>query len=223
MPLKGRQERLCTWPKSNGDETAVPGMAGRSAGSKLWLGPGAYFDEAMNGFEYQVAAHMIWEGMLEKGLATARAVHDRYNASLRNPYNEIECSDHYSRSMASYGVLLAVCGFDYHGPKGYLKFDPKLTPDNFKAPFTVAEGWGNMTQKRFSDWQENLLELNYGSLRLNKFSVRLPDGAKPESTILKLNNVGVNADGNFDSDGNYSLVFEELLNAGDILQLQIKF
>ncbi len=75
---------------------------------------------AMNGFEYQVASHMIYEGLLEKGLATAKVIHDRYNALKRNPFNEIECSDHYSRSMASYGVYLASSGFEYHGPKGSL-------------------------------------------------------------------------------------------------------
>ena len=37
-----------------------------------------YFNECMSGFEYQVAAHMIWEGgdLLEKGLAIARMIHD---------------------------------------------------------------------------------------------------------------------------------------------------
>jgi hypothetical protein len=162
---------MCTWPKSRGDETAVPGMADRSADSEVWLGPGAYFDEAMNGFEYQVAAHMIWEGSLEKGLAMAKVVHDRYNPLRRNPYNEIECSDHYSRSMASYGVLLALCGFDYHGPRGYLAFDPRITPEDFRTSFTVAEGWGSFSQKRNPNTQENSLSMAYGQLRINTISL----------------------------------------------------
>ena len=114
---------MCTWPKSDGDKVAVPGMDTRDTNSNVWLGPGAYFDEAMNGFEYQVATHMIWEGMLEKGLATARAVHDRYHPLMRNPYNEIECSDHYSRSMASYGVFLAVCRSVESPPEVIRKFN----------------------------------------------------------------------------------------------------
>jgi len=214
---------MCTWPKSDGDETAVPGMADRSADSEVWLGPGAYFDEAMNGFEYQVAAHMICEGLLEKGLATARVVHDRYNPLIRNPYNEIECSDHYSRSMASYGVFLALCGFDYHGPKGYLTFDPKLTPEDFKAPFTVAEGWGSFCQKRTKNSQENQLVMEYGRLRLTQFSVRLADHAGPVSVTLSKNNQQVSATGRYDSTRKYSLHFEEVLRAGDILKLEIEY
>ena len=83
----------------------------------------------MNGFEYQVAGHMIWEGMVQEGLAITRAIHDRYHASRRNPWNEVECGDHYARSMASYGVFLAACGYEYHGPKGVSRFAPRLTPE----------------------------------------------------------------------------------------------
>ena len=32
---------------------------------------------------------------LLEGLAITRAIHDRYHPSRRNPFNEIECSDHY--------------------------------------------------------------------------------------------------------------------------------
>ena len=50
--------------------------------------------------------------------------------------------------MASYGVFLALCGFEYHGPKGHLGFAPRLAPDDFRAAFTAAEGWGTISQKR---------------------------------------------------------------------------
>jgi len=132
----------------------------------------------MNGFEYQAAGHMIWEGMLTEGLAVTRAVHDRYHASRRNPFNEIECGDHYVRSMASYGVFLAVCGYEYHGPRGHLAFAPRLTPEKFKAPFTVAVGWGTYEQVQAAQQQGHRLELKHGELRLKTVSVELAAGAK---------------------------------------------
>lgn len=167
---------MCTWPKG-GAENAVPGMANWPDESETWLGPGGYFDECMNGFEYQVASHLIFEGEIEKGLALTKAVHDRYTATKRNPFNEIECSDHYSRSMASYGVFIAICGFNYHGPKGELTIDPKIDAEDFKAPFTVAEGWGTISQQRKDDTILVNVDLKYGKLKLS--SLNLKDAVGP--------------------------------------------
>ena len=77
-----------------------------------------YFNECMSGFEHQAASHMMAEGMVLESLAVTRAIHDRYHASRRNPYNEVECSDHYARAMASYGTFITACGFESHGPTG---------------------------------------------------------------------------------------------------------
>jgi len=66
-----------------------------------------YFNECMTGFEYQAAAHMILEGLVQEGLGVTRAIHDRCSPSCRNPYNEIECGDQYARAMASHGVFLS--------------------------------------------------------------------------------------------------------------------
>jgi hypothetical protein len=139
----------------------------------------------MNGFEYQVAGHMIWEGMVQEGLAVTRAVHDRYHASKRNPWNEVECGDHYARSMASYGVFLAACGFEYHGPKQHIGFAPKLTPENFKCAFTSAEGWGSLSQNRNAKAQTNRIEVKWGGLRLKTLAFELPPGvALKAATVL---------------------------------------
>jgi uncharacterized protein (DUF608 family) len=132
-----------------------------------------YFNECMNGFEYQAAAHMIAEGMVTEGLAIVYALHSRYTNGTRNPYNEVECSDHYSRSMASYGAFLTACGFAYHGPKGYLRFAPKLPGNHFKAAFTSAEGWGSYEHNLDSDGWKAELALAYGSLRINQLELSI--------------------------------------------------
>ena len=144
-----------------------------------------YFNECMNGFEHQVAGHMIWEDMVMEGLAVERAMHDRYHASKRNPWNEVECGDHYARSMASYGVFLAACGYEYYGPKGHLGFAPRLTPGNFKAPFTTAEGWGTFSQRIVADRHQAEVHLKYGKLRLR--SLALAVAGHPERVEVSLN------------------------------------
>lgn len=125
-----------------------------------------YFHECMSGFEHQVAAHMMAEGMIDEALVMTRMIHDRYHAAKRNPFNEIECSDHYARAMASYGTFISACGYEYHGPKGYMKFAPKLTPENFKAPFTAAEGWGSFIQQKKGKNHKAEIQVKYGKLQL---------------------------------------------------------
>jgi hypothetical protein len=94
---------MTTWP--HGDRQLPKVVAGDMA-----VGVG-YLNTCMAGYEHQVAGHMISEGLVLEGLAVERAIHDRYHASRRNPWNEVECGDHYSRGMASYGLLIAASGF----------------------------------------------------------------------------------------------------------------
>jgi uncharacterized protein (DUF608 family) len=143
-----------------------------------------YFHECMSGFEHQVAAHMMAEGMVEEALVLTRMIHDRYHAGKRNPFNEIECSDHYARAMASYGSFITACGFEYHGPKGYMRFAPKMGADNFKAPFTAASGWGSYSQKFDKQHLDAKLTVGYGSVALQEFS--LQQANKVTRPVVKL-------------------------------------
>ncbi len=163
---------MCSWPK--GDSKRVK------------VSYDYYFNECMTGFEYQVAGHMVWEGMTEKGLAVTKAIHDRYHAAKRNPWNEVECGDHYARAMASYGVFLAACGFHYHGPKQIIGFSPKITPENFKAAFTSAEGWGLYTQSRTTGNQTGKIEVKYGKLKVKILKFELADNVNPDSVKVEV-------------------------------------
>ncbi|MBB6128803.1 GH116 family glycosyl hydrolase [Mucilaginibacter lappiensis] len=152
-----------------------------------------YFHECMSGFEHQVAAHLMAEGMVEESLILTRVIHERYHAAKRNPFNEIECSDHYARAMASYGTFITACGFEYHGPKGYIRFAPKWSSADFKAPFTAAEGWGTYVQKQAGSKQTHALELKYGKLELKDIALEKIAGGKVSSVAITLGVVHVPA------------------------------
>jgi uncharacterized protein (DUF608 family) len=163
---------MCTWPR--GDSQRVSQSFD------------FYFNECMNGFEYQAAWHMIAEGMVQEGLAVTRAIHDRYHPARRNPWNEVECGDHYARSMASYGVYLVLCGFEYHGPKKRIGFSPRLSPKNFRCAFTAAEGWGSYAQRTSGRTLTATLEVKWGLLRLKSLSLGLQAGLQPTRAVMNL-------------------------------------
>ncbi|MCW5940862.1 MAG: hypothetical protein KIS66_01435 [Fimbriimonadaceae bacterium] len=148
----------CTWPKSKH-------MGPRST---------RYRDEIWTGIEYQVASHMAHEGMVEECLAICRAIHERYDADKRNPYNEVECGDHYARALASWGVLLGLSGFEFDGPAGHLGFAPRMNEESFRCVFTAAEGWGTLAQTRTAGRQTNETIVRFGKVRLRSFATQVP-------------------------------------------------
>ncbi|MEP2775544.1 MAG: GH116 family glycosyl-hydrolase [Luteolibacter sp.] len=181
-----------------------------------------YLNECMTGFEWQVAAHMIWEGMTEKGLAIGKAIYDRYLPRDRNPYNEIECSDHYSRAMSAYGAFLAMCGYQYDGPEGRLAFGPRLQQEDFRAAFTTAEGWGQFSQKVTAGKQSQAIDLHYGVLSLKEIAFDQAEGTNATSAQVSIDGTSVAAA--FQTvEKRYILHFQDGLNLKAGQKLEIHF
>ena len=160
----------CTWPRG--------GSEALKQGNQHFAG---YLNECQDGYEYGATSLMMWHGLMYRALAHTRTLHDRYHGSKRNPWNEVECGSHYARSMASYGLFTGICGFEYHGPKGYIAFSPRLTPENFRAAFTSAQGWGTFSQTRNKKTQTEKIEVKWGKLRLKSLAFDLPAGARAQS------------------------------------------
>jgi uncharacterized protein (DUF608 family) len=163
---------VCTWPRGGRPASTIP-----------------YVDEVWTGVEYQVAAHLIYEGMTDEGLSVARAVRDRYDGVPRapiprNPWNEIECGGHYARAMASWSVLLALSGWSYDAPNRSLRLTPRVEGDAVQLFFTASEGWGTVRYERDAGRLRRMtLTLTEGSLAL--VDLRLSTGGSAVRAVRR--------------------------------------
>ena len=144
-------------------------------------------DDAWTGLEYEAACDMINESLLEEAMIVIKAIDERYDAKKRNPWNEIEGAEHYSRAMHSWNVLLALSGYTYDGPAGKICFVPRMNPEDFKCFFTSAKGWGSLIQKREQSEQINAIEIKWGQLRVKTLVFELPEGKLAEQANLEIN------------------------------------
>ena len=159
---------LCSWP--NGNRPKLPFV---------------YSDEVWTGIEYQVAAHLIYEGMVSEGLAVTKAVRDRYDGQRRNPWNEVECGNHYARALSSWSLLTALSGYRYSAPDARLAFAPRVNAADFRCFFTTAAGWGTYRQKLSTREATLRIELTQGTLTLNMLGVsaEVPRNGQVAATV----------------------------------------
>ena len=136
--------------------------------------PFVYSDEVWCGIEYQVASHLIYEGMVEEGLAVVKGVRDRHTGERRNPWDEFECGHHYARSMAAYSVLLALADFRYHAQRESLHFAPRISEDDFACFYSVDSAWGMVKQYAAPGMRRVLVEVHAGALTLKSLSLGFP-------------------------------------------------
>jgi len=120
---------LCSWPR----------------GGALSL-PFVYSNEVWTGIEYQVASHLMFEGMVDEGLEIVRVCRDRYDGRVRNPFDEYECGHWYARALASYGLLQGLTGVRYDAVDKTLCIDSRIGND-FRSFLSTASGFGTVGLK----------------------------------------------------------------------------
>ncbi|MFI6346086.1 GH116 family glycosyl-hydrolase [Streptomyces sp. NPDC050560] len=69
--------------------------------------PFPYCNEVWTGLEYTFALTLTAHGRREEAAHLVEDARGRYDGRRRNPFNEVECGDHYVRSMASFGLAHA--------------------------------------------------------------------------------------------------------------------
>lgn len=151
---------LCSWPK----------------GGKLQL-PFVYSDEVWTGIEYQVAAHLMFEGEVEKGLEIVRTCRNRYDGKLRNPFNEYECGAWYARAMASYALLEGLTGIRYDAVDRTLYFNSQIGND-FVSFLSTNTGFANVGMKKGKPF----INIKSGEINIQKCMV---SGKESEIEIKK--------------------------------------
>ena len=124
---------LCSWPYGGRPEQ-----------------PFVYSDEVWTGIEAQVAVHLIYEGKVREGLELVKAVRKRYDGICRSPFDEAECGYHYVRSMASWGLLIALSGCRCDMNRREISFAPAVSEDDFQCFYSNGESWGVYRQ-----WEQN--------------------------------------------------------------------
>jgi len=141
---------LCSWP--NGGRPALPFV---------------YADEVWTGIEYQVAAHLLYEGLTDDGLRLVDATRRRHDGIVRNPWSEAEFGNHYARSLASWALLLGYTGQQSDAARGILRFDP-VSAEPLDVFFSTGTAWGSAELRDGSV----TLRVRGGTLRLAEVWLR---------------------------------------------------
>ncbi len=201
---------VCSWP--NGGKPEIPTY---------------YTDEVWTGIEYEVAALCFYIGEIESGLKIIKAVRDRYDGSHRNPWNEVECGDHYVRPMSSWTLLHALTGISYSSKLNQLSISPKINQRNFQSFFITNSAWGKISQKITQKMLICSITISYGTLELSSMTIDLEDkfkeGKISKSMLIsegKYQDIGVTQM----FKGSISEIsFDETLNLNEGHQLLLEF
>lgn len=104
------------------------------------------------------------------------AIRQRHDGAARNPWNEMECGDHYARAMASYGLLQAYARSAFDQSKGRVTLWPQMNGARFATFFAVDGAWGSV-------------QLGHGELTISL------GGGQLEVRELEVNGHAVSLDG----------------------------
>ncbi|MDP6348810.1 MAG: GH116 family glycosyl hydrolase [Chloroflexota bacterium] len=159
---------LCTWPN----------------GSEVDDSTNYAHETAWTGVEYAVAGQLIYEGHVNEALEIVSAVRSRQNGRIRNPWNEVECGDHYARTLASWNLLDALSGYLYDAGAAALAATPRVSADLYRAFFIGNRGWGSYWQETARGAHTAGLGIAHGEVQIAQLNLALSDGFAPETVAV---------------------------------------
>ncbi len=142
--------------------------------------PFHFFCEVWTGFEYMLAASLIYEQMIDPALEIVRSTRERHDGEKRNPWDEPECGHHYARAMAAWSLILALSGFHYSAVDKSMCFAPKVNTDDFRCFWSVPTAWGSYAHHSSENGLNAWLSVEYGEIALNRLELQAAPNVEPE-------------------------------------------
>ena len=142
--------------------------------------PFPYFGEVWTGLEYQLAAHLVFEGLANEAFTVMETARRRFDGERRNPWNEAECGHHYARPMAAWAVFVAASGLRYSAVARELTLRATLELNgtgqqsgrqNFRSFWSVPSGWGNLFRSQGVREQRVRVEVVEGAMLLARLAL----------------------------------------------------
>jgi len=197
---------LCTWPRGGRPELPFP-----------------YSDEVWTGIEYQVAAHCAYMGLVKECFNITKTARERHDGIRRNPFNDVECGDHYARALASYSILNGLAGFEYSAVDQYIGCDPRISGGRFYTLYATGNSWGSIqvSETKHRSFRFTLTVM-HGRERLKK--VRLGVSEKSEQAAVSVDGKRVSSDAVYER-GKTEVFFQQpvSLKAGNTLNITQRF
>ncbi len=197
---------VCSWPLGGEPRNPFP-----------------YAHEVWTGMEYEVAALMIDHGKLDNALKILKAIRDRYDGTYRNPWNEVECGDHYIRAMSSWRVFEAALGYHWNAIDKRISFLPQYENNPFQAFFITDSSWGIIKTVLSEKTVEILIKPQFGKLELKSLSIWKPEGTDHMIDEASLNGSSVKTDLEISRvDDKIELTFNETIIISSNQELEIR-
>jgi uncharacterized protein (DUF608 family) len=188
---------VCTWPRGGRPDV-----------------PTRYSDEVWTGLEYEVAGLLLFEGDTDLAMQVIDAARTRHDGTRQNPWNDIECGDHYVRAMSSWTLLEAASGYRYNAATAEVGFAPVFDGTGFRAPFVALDGWGTFAQTTGNA----SIEIRHGSFTLRQLRLKASDGDVRVEAMLDGSTLASTVS---TSDGEATVTFAEpiTIDAGERLNI----
>ena len=109
---------------------------------------------------------LVDEGLVEEGLDIVKTCRQRYDGTIRNPFNEYECGHWYARALSSYGLIQGLTGVRFDAVEKTLYIDSRIG-NNFRVFLAGENGFGTVGLRSGKPF----VEMKYGTLDIQKVSV----------------------------------------------------